>query len=146
MRSEAFVQLALDTLSCTQKELAANLGVSPTQVSKWKKGDHLSWDMEAKLRAIANIGDEDPEFVLWAGSLEEAIKWKRLIQYLAERAKDNDETGYRTHPLEDEMGLLCSETFHVLREAGVTLPKTFPQELDMDYEETDIEELSELLE
>ena len=48
MRSEALVQLALNTLSCSQKELAMRLGVSPTQISKWKKGEHMSFEMEVK--------------------------------------------------------------------------------------------------
>jgi transcriptional regulator with XRE-family HTH domain len=34
MDGEAFMQLALETLSCSQKELARRLGVSPTQISK----------------------------------------------------------------------------------------------------------------
>jgi transcriptional regulator with XRE-family HTH domain len=41
MNSEAFVELALKTLSCSQKELALRLGVSPSQISKWKKGIHV---------------------------------------------------------------------------------------------------------
>jgi transcriptional regulator with XRE-family HTH domain len=140
MDSEALVQLALDTLSCSQKDLANRLKVSATQISKWKKGEHMSRDMEEKLRVIVNIGDKDPSFVLWAGSPSEAIKWERLIHYLAEYAHDGAETGYDTYPLEDEMGNLCWQTFHVLREMGVTLPKEFPKELDIDYEGTDADE------
>lgn len=40
---------------------------------------------------------------------------------------------------------LCWETFHVLREMGVTLPKEFPKELDFDYEQNDSDELWELI-
>jgi transcriptional regulator with XRE-family HTH domain len=145
MDSEALVQLALQSLSCSQKELAAHLNVSPSQISKWKKGEHMSHEMEEKLRAIANVGDKDPSFVLSAGSLEEAIKWERLIHHLAELAEESAETGYQTYPLHDELGLLCGETFHVLEKMGVALPKEFPQELDLDYEETDSEELWELI-
>ncbi len=144
MDSEALVQLALDTLSGTQKELAIKLGVSPTQISKWKKGEHMSQEMEEKLRAIANIGDKDPSFVVAAGSVEVAIKWDRLIHYLAEAAEENSETGYITYPLHDELGLLCGETFRVLREMGVALPKAFPKELDVEYEEA-ADELWELI-
>lgn len=148
MNSEALVQLALDTLSCSQKELATRLGVSPTQISKWKKGEHMSSEMQEKLGAIANIGERHPSFVLWAGSLEQAIKWERLIHYLAEIAQESAETGYNTYPLIDEEGMretLCWETFHVLREMGVTLPKEFPKELDFDYEQNDSDELWELI-
>lgn len=50
MNSEHFVRLALDILKCSQKELAGKLGVSSTQISKWKKGEHMSDDMENKFR------------------------------------------------------------------------------------------------
>jgi transcriptional regulator with XRE-family HTH domain len=135
MDSKAFVQLALETLSCSQKELALRLGVSPTQISKWKQGDHLSFDMEGKFRALVNIGGKDPEFVVWAGSIEAANKWEKLIHFLAEAADQGAETGYDTAPLSDETDLLCWQTFHTLRSMGVDLPKTFPTELDIDYEE-----------
>jgi transcriptional regulator with XRE-family HTH domain len=132
--AEALVELALGTLSCSQKELALRLGVSPTQISKWKKGEHMSSEMEEKFRAMTNIGDKDPSFVLWAGSLEDANKWEKLIHFLAETAIENAETGYDTYALRVEMGTLCWHTLHVLREMGIDLPKTFPKELDIDYD------------
>jgi transcriptional regulator with XRE-family HTH domain len=137
MDSEALVQLALETLSCSQKELALRLGVSPTQISKWKKGEHMSNDMEKKFRAIVNIGTKIPQFVVWAGSLEAANKWEKLIQHLAEIADESAETGYTTGPLREELDLLCWQTFSTLREMGVSLPSTFPQELNIDYDEVE---------
>lgn len=134
MGNKALVQLALEFLSCSQKELALRLGVSPTQISKWKNGEHMSHEMEQSIRQIVNIGDIDPTFVLWAGSVQEAIKWEKLIHYLAEMANDNAETGYDTYPLNDEVGNLCWHTFYVLRDMGVELPKKFPDELDIDYD------------
>jgi len=134
MDCKALVQLALEYLSCSQKELALRLGVSPTQISKWKKGEHMSNEMEEKIRQIVKIGELNPSFVLLAGSVQEAIKWEKLIHFLAEMANDNAETGYDTYPLNDEIGLLCWNTFSVLSEMGVDLPKKFPDELDMDYD------------
>lgn len=145
MDSEAWVQLALETLSCSQKELASRLEVSPTQISKWKKGEHMSLDMEKKFRELVDIGDRAPSFVVWAGSLEAAVKWEKLIDFLAQTANDNEETGYDTDPLTDDLGLLCWKTFDVLREMGVDMPETFPRELDVDYEEEDAHSLFELL-
>ena len=139
MDSEAFVQLALDTLSCSQKELAIRLGVSPTQISKWKKGEHMSLEMAKKFREIVKIGDKDPAFVLWVGSIENATKWERLIRYLADVAEESAETGYDTYPLIDEEGTLCWQTIHVLREMGVIIPKEFPQDLDIDYEDINVD-------
>ncbi len=152
MRAEALVQLALNALSCSQKELASRLGVSPTQISKWKKGEHMSFEMEEKIREISDIGDANPEFVLWAGSLDEARKWERLIRYLADIADFQAETGYNTYPLQDEEGNLCWSTFHTLKEMGVALPPQFPEELNFDYEEvcdrsdSDATRVSDLLE
>ncbi|MBK7549682.1 MAG: helix-turn-helix transcriptional regulator [Rhodoferax sp.] len=137
MNNEALVQLALQAQSCSQKELALRLGVSPTQISKWKKGEYMSSDMDQKLRAMANIGEKAPEFVVSAGSLKAAEKWERLIQHLARDADDGAETGYNTVPLREELDLLCWQTFYVLKEMGVSLPSQFPQELDIDYDEVE---------
>lgn len=134
MNSEAWVQLALEVLSCSQKKLAQRLGVSPAQISKWKKNEYMSCEMEEKFREIVDIGDKDPSFVLWAGSLQEAIKWEKLIGFLANWASEEAETGYETYPLKDELGLLGWHTFSTLREMGVDLPKEFPKELDFDYD------------
>jgi len=90
--------------------------------------------MEEKIRQIVNIGDKDPSFVLWAGSLQDANKWEKLIHFLAETVRYEAETGYDTYPLNDEMGNLCWHTFYVLREMGVILPKKFPDNLDIDYD------------
>src|SRR6185369_11141256 len=136
MSSESLVQLALDHQKCSQKELALRLGVSPAQISKWKKGEYMSMDMRAKLGEIAGIGDSDPDFVLLAGSLNDAAKWKLLLRYLADFAADGAETGYHTYRLEDEeeAELLYWHTFSVLEEMGVDIPKPFPPELDFDYQ------------
>lgn len=139
MYSEALVQLALDTMSCNQKELAACLGVSPTQVSKWKKGEHMSNEMERKFRDIMNIGDKDPAFVLWAGSNEAANKWERLICHIGRIAYDSAETGYDTAPLVEDIENLCEQTIYTLKEMGVTDPRDFPQALDVDYDDEDID-------
>lgn len=137
MAGEALVHLALKAQSCTQKQLASRLGVSPTQVTKWKGGEHMSRDMEDRLRGLAKIGDRDPVFVLEAGSIENADKWQKLIRHLAEFANESAETGYDTYPLEDDLGLLPGATFQVLKSIGVNLPGEFPENLDVDYDRID---------
>lgn len=128
--SQAWVELALKTLSCNQKDLAQRVAVSQTQISKWKNGEHMSSDMEDKFRAIVKIGDKHPEFVLWSGSLDDTYKWDKLIHFLAEAARDSAETGYDTDPLQDDLGLLCVQVSDTLRNMGVEPPKAFPPELD----------------
>src|ERR1700733_6459923 len=106
------IELALAMLGSNQKELAARLRVSPTQISKWKKGEYMSSEMEDRIKALTKIGDMHPSVVRWAGSLKDAKKWEKLFRYLAEIAEEAAETGYNTYPLQDEMGLLSSFTIN----------------------------------
>lgn len=141
MESGAYVQLALKMLSCSQKELAMRLGVSQGQITKWKQNEHMSGDMRQKFESLLNIGDKDPEFVLSAGSLGNADKWEKLVYFLADHAKDLAETGYDAYMLHDaKENFLCHSTFRVLRTMGVVLPKTFPKELDVDYDDEETEQ------
>lgn len=130
MSGSAWVNLALEKLSCSQKALAIRLGVSPTQISKWKNDEHMSYQMEGKFREMTGVGDKDPQFVLWAGSLGNADKWERIVYELAELAADSAETGYDTDPLRDDLARLCWSTFHTLGQMGVAIPKVFPPELE----------------
>ena len=63
------VELALNTLGCSQKELALKLKVSPTQISKWKNGEYMSFEMEDRIKEQTKIGEHRPAVVLWAGSV-----------------------------------------------------------------------------
>lgn len=137
MNGAALVQLALKTMACTQKQLADKLKVSPTQVSLWKKGEYISAEMEDALKGIVGIGDMDPSFVQAAGSVEDALKWQRLIKYLAEVAYSSDESGYETPPLQDDLEQLCADTFQILPALGVTIPSKFPEEIDFEALEND---------
>lgn len=134
MKSSSLVELALFAQSCTQKELALRLGVSPTQISKWKNGEHISFEMSNKLSELAGLDGLDPDVVLLAGSKEDAKKWVQLIRYLADLAEYDAETGYNTAPLvedlDDDNCFLFWNTFHVLQEMGVSIPKPFPKELE----------------
>lgn len=130
----ALIELALKTLCCNQKELAQKLGVSSTQITKWKKGEYMSSEMENKLRAMLNLGQADyPDFILLSGSKEQAKKWEKLIMFLAEQAAENDETGYEAYQLTDTPELLCVNTMQVLNDMGVVIPQAFPEDLDIDY-------------
>lgn len=137
MSSPAFVELALKARSCSQKQLAEHLNVSPAQISKWKKGEYMSADMEEKMRELSGIGALDPDLVLLVGSVEHATKWEKVVHYLAEIAQENSETDYDTEPLTDPYGLLCAETLRTLNEMGTAIPKIFPSELDVDYNDPD---------
>lgn len=136
------IELALNTLGCSQKDLALQLNVSPTQISKWKKGEYMSSEMEDRIKELTKIGDRQPAVVLWAGSVKNAEKWENLFRELAAMADESGETGYETYPLKDEMDLLSWSTIRVLSEMGVVPPTSFPKELideegDVDWELVD---------
>lgn len=134
------IKLALKEAGYTQKELADWLGVSAAQVSKWKKGEHISKEMEIRMRELAKIGDRHPEVVYQAGSTIDADKWQRMIGFLADYAMDNSETGYDTYPLQDDDGMLLRNVFMCLGDMGA---KTcFPEGLDFNYEK--VPDLGEL--
>jgi transcriptional regulator with XRE-family HTH domain len=138
MDGQALVELALKELGCSQKELALKLGVSSTQVSKWKTDskEHMSTEMERKLSEIARIGERYPRFVALAGSLKDAIKWEKLVKYQADLADFAAEIPYDTYLLDTDeddgnvLRALCWHTFDALQQMGVVLPATFPKELD----------------
>ena len=134
MKSSSLVELALSAQGCTQKELALRLGVSPAQISKWKNGEHISLEMSDKLSEMAGLDALDPDVVLHAGSIEDAKKWVQLIRYLADLAESSAESGYNTAPLvedvDDDNCLLFWNTFRVLQEMGVDIPRPFPKELE----------------
>jgi transcriptional regulator with XRE-family HTH domain len=137
MSNSALIQLALSVLDCNQKELAQRLNVSPAQVSKWKNGDYMSYDMQAKLSGLIGIEDMDPDYVVQAGSVQDAQKWMRLLKFLAEWVAEDNESGYHAYLLEapEEETLLCWKTFNTLKEMGVDIPQRFPEELDFEYED-----------
>jgi transcriptional regulator with XRE-family HTH domain len=140
MEASALVQLATTKLRCNQREIAEKLNVSPTQISKWKKGEHLSEDMRDKLRALAAIGQHHADFVLRVGCVDDADKWKKVIDRLAANADEDSETGYSTYFFLDEEDVrrdLCSLTFSALDGIGLTIPAKFPSELDMEFDEED---------
>lgn len=143
--SIAAVELALNILRCSQKELAVRLGVSPTQITKWKQGEYMSSEMEDKFRALAKIGDMRPSVVEWAGSVKAAEQWHRLFRYLADAANEGAESGYSTYPLEDngDYDILAWSTVHALTKMGVVPPKNFPIELKRAVECFDDEECSD---
>lgn len=127
--SKELIELTLKTLKCTQKQIAENLKVSPTQVSKWKRGDYMSADMQKAIEDLLSLDGMDAKVVLMSGSVAEAKKWYALIQLLAENAREQAETGYDTVPLYDELGMLCWQTFDTLQNMGVQIPAQFPAEL-----------------
>jgi transcriptional regulator with XRE-family HTH domain len=133
-QTKTLVELALKHLKCSQKELALKVGVSPTQVSKWKSdpAEHMSMEMREKFAALLQLDDEnEAQVIAWAGSRDDANKWTQLFTHLAEDAMADAETGYNVVLFEYwlESGLLAVQTIDVLNDIGVTAPGVFPDEM-----------------
>ncbi|MDD9338809.1 MAG: helix-turn-helix transcriptional regulator [Providencia heimbachae] len=137
MHSMHLVVLALKTLSWTQKELAQFLDVSPTQISKWKKGEYMSDDMEKRIRQKINLGDLSPELVSLVGGIDNAVKWDKVIKFIADLEKENADTGYRAIPLEENTEFLSSQIMQIFVEMDIEIPAQFPTELELNYDEDD---------
>lgn len=151
MDSDALIELALEKLGCTQQTLAKRLGVSPTQVSKWKGNgtEHMSSEMEKKIKALAGLDEgADAGFIRRAGGATEAEKWERLIHYLAELAEAGSETGYDTDPLTcvGQLTWLPGQTLELLHKLGVKIPRPFPKKWDFDYGKASERKIETLLE
>jgi transcriptional regulator with XRE-family HTH domain len=137
--SASLVALALKTLGCEQKKLAKRLGVSETQITKWKQGEGMSYEKQTKLRTLIGVDlYTDVDFVLAAGSVRAADKWGKLMTFLAEHANVSakDEMGFEDAALlTEEFFELHAQTFRTLKHMGVAWPETFPAELEkIDYD------------
>lgn len=143
------IALAMKILSCSQKELAQKLSVSPTQITKWKKGEYMSWEMDKKIRELLNIGTLDPNVIMAFGSVENAKKWRKVIDDLADSADFSTETGFNNEPLTDEesLDLLLSHLIDNLTQLDYPIPKNFPDELhfiELDSSEWEEEWIDEM--
>lgn len=140
MLDSHYIELVLKTLNCKQKDLAEMLNVSTSQISKWKKGEYISDEMRQRLMQLLDIGDAYPEFILMADGNESAQKWLKLIEYLAAIANESAETGYDTTPLTEDLPVLALRTFKVLQVMGVDFPQPYPPELEIDWQDAEMNE------
>jgi transcriptional regulator with XRE-family HTH domain len=135
--SKALVKLALKKLNYSQNQLAEMLGVSASQISRWKNhGDYISSEYEDKLNEACNIGGVSADFILRFGSKENAAQWDKLFRELADYAQENNETSYNCPQLIDydewDISLKIS---NILDELGINLPQEMPKHLQIDNDE-----------
>lgn len=138
--SPIFVQLALSKLKANQAELAKVLDVSPTQITKWKKGDYMSFEKQEELRELLGLPEGVfPSAVLSVGGVDNVSKWCSLVQFICTEITEEPESNYTTTPLnfdeEYQLGAFASTLIEQMVEAGVDLSTGFPDALDFDYED-----------
>lgn len=66
-------------LAAARRKLTLKLKVSPSQISKWKNGEYMSFEMEDRIKELTKIGEHRPAVVLWAGSVKNAENWENLF-------------------------------------------------------------------
>ena len=134
------IEVALKYTGWKQNALAKRLKVSETQITKWKQGERMPSEREQQIRKVANIGTIHTDWADSAGSAESLEKWRNFIMYLAHEAEryaeDND--GFSgptklTDGGEDDHDCTCAITCDIVKDMGFEWPKTFPAELDFDY-------------
>tara|TARA_B110000858_G_C17794759_1_gene471803 strand:+ start:247 stop:1182 length:936 start_codon:yes stop_codon:yes gene_type:complete len=133
MKGKSWVELSSRILKCSQKELAIKMNVSPTQITKWKNDEYMSYEIQKRFEEITGLAklEISPEEVLLLGSIENASKWQKLVKYIADYVMEDNETGMTCEPLVDDINLLSVNTLEVFNELGIDFPNNFPEELDV---------------
>jgi hypothetical protein len=134
MNSSFLIKYTLQFLDCNQKELSKKLLVSQSQITKWKSNEHISHEMEDKIKSLSNIGERDMDSLSILGSIDNYDKWMNLIGYLAENANEESESGYTSDNLhEGDREDLLRKTLNALVGIGAEIPSEFPGHLIFDY-------------
>ena len=116
------IQYILDNTNMKQKDIAGELSVSTSQVSKWKKGEYISHDKEQQLNSIAGIIDCDIDWTSFVRTKQNASSW---IKYVGEVNEFGMECNVELY---DE---ICKLILMGIISSGITLPSCPPIE---DYE------------
>lgn len=143
MHVNSLIELAISGSGLGRKEISSELGISSQQFRKMTTQTYLPDEIELALRSLAGIGDMDPEFVKLAGGVCNAKKWAILMDHHADIAWEESEAGYDTYYFnshEYERPLLHYMTASALLQAGIPLPKPFPEEIDFPREHTHLDE------
>jgi transcriptional regulator with XRE-family HTH domain len=78
----------------TQKELANRLGVSPTQITKWKQGETISKLQLEKFKEEFGLFGDNPKFSLLMGNDSNKAKaWYDLFEYFYDEIDDFEVDG-----------------------------------------------------
>lgn len=138
--NKALIKAVLEILNCNQKELAATLNVSPTQITKWKQGEHMSDEMKSQIKSLCNMSDIDPELLAIIGHEDNYKNWYDFICKLATFAYENGETGYACSFLQlDEPEMLVANVLTNLKKIGFDVPEALPEALVISVADPDFD-------
>ena len=130
------VTYILQNTKMTQKDLAAAIGVSGAQVSKWKSGESIPNERAEQLKEAAKIPD-NYELLELAGSQDNIGMW---VDHIQTEILPGLEFGLDDEFEDREMGELF---LHMLLESfeGIGIPAPYPAPAAIDPQEEDIEPL-----
>lgn len=141
MHNQHIIKLALKTQNINQKQLSEMLNVSPSQITKWKKDEHMSTAMRIKLTEMIPAFNEVPFELDEHPTGSENIKgWLAFTHCLVtERLSGNDNGINLNHYLDnDDISRKIMVALHV---GGHEIPMINPLTLALvDYEDTGDEE------
>lgn len=108
------IEQIIESQNLTQKDLAAQIGVSPTQITKWKQGETIPIAQENKLKEAFGLFGDNPKFSLLMGNDSDKAKaWYNLFEYFYDEIDD----------FEVEGKIFVEYFLLTLSELGVTLPE-----------------------
>lgn len=78
------IQYILDNTKLKQKDIAAKLNVSTTQISKWKNGEYISFDKKEELEKLAGIVEYNIEWTKVVKTQENSNLWVEYLEKITE--------------------------------------------------------------
>lgn len=129
MKSKYLIETALKFNDINQKQLALELGVSPSQITKWKKGDKISDHMIDKINLMLPDSECMPLVLINHPTGAENIRlWVSIFERLVEHYFVDNENGIQLgYYMEDND--VAKELLLAMSKGGVEIPILQPKEI-----------------
>lgn len=125
--TENIINLVTRRSGMTQAELAIKLGVSKSQITKWKTGDDLPPQRRTQMLELIAMTDEEADWLPFASSPEEIDRWTRYLRDVPCEIFDY----FSAVGMEDFM---LPQILHELSRHSIKIPMTAPVDEDPDDE------------
>ncbi|MEM5534971.1 helix-turn-helix transcriptional regulator [Neptuniibacter pectenicola] len=115
------IEYIIENTPLRQKELAKQLDVSATLITRWKKGEKIPPEREEVLKKIANLFTDD---IAWAEIAKTEANAKAWYHYVHELNELAEISAYNIH---DEPDVYAPTILKAMKEAGIPIPTTAPR-------------------
>ena len=124
------ISYILHNTKMSQKDLAAAIGVSGAQISKWKSGEPIPWARSEELMGVAQI-PSNYELLELAGTQENIDQW---ILHLRDNVEPSLEHELGIEFRDKDLGEAClRDLLDVFQAFGLAKPYTAPQLIEDEY-------------